>query len=64
MKVSRKRAFDVSFFISLLVSVSSLTYIYLAPEGFYPAVVFGAPLAVLAIGVSAKALSAPEQSMG
>lgn len=58
------QAFRFSFWGSLIVSVASFAYLYLAPERFHPLVVIGSPVAVVALALSARWLSSRHHPVG
>lgn len=53
----------ISLIASLLISTASYIYIYLAPEGFHPLVILGAPVAVIVLGLSARLYSSRQNSL-
>ena len=57
--ISPQKAFRLSFFTSLAISIAFFAYTLFGPANPSVGLMFAAPLAVLAVGLGAKALSTP-----
>ena len=59
--LSQERAFRFSFYTSLVISIGFFLYTLVGPTEPNLGLMVAAPIAVLAVGLGARALSAPPE---